>query len=447
LTTPVSRLLAEYIADTTYESISPELLEQFKKLLMDYYAVAIPGAETDVTKKVLEYLRTMDHGGDCTVIGSDVKMNPLNAAFVNGASAHALDFDDGHREGALHPGSVIFPTVFAVAEAHRQSNRDVILGAAIGYDVMIRISMGMHPYSVYRGFHNTAVAGVMGAAAAASKMLGLNREQALNALGLAGSFAGGLYAYVQNGANTKRIHPGKAARDGILCAELAARGLTGPHEVVEGPSGLLQTHAEQYDPEKIVQDLGRVNRMLGCYLNPYPSCRHAHGPIEAAKIIKAQAGNLSLADIRSIQVKTYAVAMKHTHKTYRNLLEIQMSIPCSVAAAFAFDHVSVDTLEPGVFGSHPMVPGLLEKMSIELDEEHENLYPKKNPVTVTVTMMDGKTYQAYVEDPLGAPDNPMSKAQIEEKLIANCAKIVGDSRCKELIRHIWSFETANRLVV
>src|SRR5690606_17344395 len=160
------------------------------------------------------------------------------------ANTHGLDFDDGTTQGSAHPSGAVFPAVLAAAEQHGATPRDVVLATAVGYDVMIRIAAAMHPTTARKGFHNTALAGVFGAAAAVPSLLKLDAAQAGHALGLAGSFAGGIRAYLDDGAEVKRIHPGKAARDGLVCAELAKRGITGPGRVLEARYGFANTHAD-----------------------------------------------------------------------------------------------------------------------------------------------------------------------------------------------------------
>jgi 2-methylcitrate dehydratase PrpD len=232
-----SRVIASHIANTGYATLPETTRHAFKRALLDHLTCAIAGASMPVSKSLLAYFLENDATRAATVIGSGARLSVPNAALVNGANTHGLDFDDGYTKGSCHPSGAIFPAVLALAESRRCSPHEIILAATIGYDVMARIAGAMHPESARRGYHNTALAGVFGATAAAASLLKLDTERALDALGLAGSFSAGLREYLDEGAEVKRIHPGKAARDGILCAEFAKRDITGPSKILEGPRG------------------------------------------------------------------------------------------------------------------------------------------------------------------------------------------------------------------
>ena len=237
MSTEITQRLAKFIVETNYDNLTNNVIHCCKRSLMDYLSVSIIGSQTEVPRKVMDYFIYNEEKRICSVIGHNYKLSAPNSAFVNGCSAHALDFDDGHRRGSIHVEAVVFPAVLAMAEQYQSDPKCIISAIAIAYDIAVRISMAMHPYALERGFHNTPVAGVFGAAAGAAKILNLNLRQTINALGLAGSFSSGLYAYMQNGADVKRLHPGKAARDGIICAELAKRDVTGPPRIFEGLNG------------------------------------------------------------------------------------------------------------------------------------------------------------------------------------------------------------------
>ena len=166
-----------------------------------------------------------------------------NAALVTGANVHGLDFDDGHTQWFGASGRRYLPAVLAAAQQRGSSAHEIICAVVAGYDVMCRIAAAMHPESARRGYHNTALAGVFGAAAGVSNLLRLDATQTLNALGLAGSFSAGIREYLDEGAEIKRIHPGKAARDGVICAEFARRGITGPSKCSRGATDFSPAHA------------------------------------------------------------------------------------------------------------------------------------------------------------------------------------------------------------
>lgn len=439
----VSDVLARYVSTLKYFDLPSQVVQDFKRALLDYLCSAVTGSQTEVSKGVLNYLKEIDHSPVASVIGSETRLSPLNAALANGTSTHALDFDDGHTQASFHPAGPNFPAVFAVAEQYRVDVRAVILAAVLAYDVSIRISAAIHPAATNRGFHNTAIAGVFGATAGVASLLKLDYAQTLNALGLAGSFAGGLFEFLGEGADIKRIHPGKAARDGILCAELAKRGITGPARVLEGRFGFFKAYADSVvDYDRLTINLGENFEISKVYFKPYPACRHLHAPIEGIKRLKQQR-KIRPEEIKKIEVGIYAVGARHAHKQCDKLLDAQMSIPCAVALALSYDDVTLQSFQPGYVDT-PEVKDLIEKVQVVVSEECERAYPAKRSAIVTVELEDSKL-TAKIENPLGEPDNPLTDVDLEKKFLSNCIPILGQNKCQRLIEAVWNFENLTSL--
>ena len=316
----VSSTLASHAASTTYAGLPDDVLPAFKRALLDFLACAIAGSTMPVSNAMLSYFEENDASRAATVLGSGRKLSASNAAFVNGANAHGLDFDDGYMQAAAHPGAAVFPAVLARAEQLGSSAQDVITAIVIGYDVMLRIGAAIHPVAAQRGFHNTAIAGVFGAAAGVANLAKLDSKQTLNALGLAGSFASGIREYLDEGAEVKRIHPGKAARDGLLCAEFAARGITGPSKVLEGRYGLFHTHVDdQVRWERLLDGLGTRYEIASIYFKPYPSCRGTHAFIEGIQGLRAQHG-FSPEQVAHVELGGNALSIHaHDYKHHENV--------------------------------------------------------------------------------------------------------------------------------
>src|SRR5687768_351856 len=172
-----SAKLAEHVARTRYEDLPADAVHAFKRALLDHVACALAGSSMPVSRALLSYYQETDASRAATVIGAEARLSAPNAALVNGANTHGLDFDDGTTHGSAHPSGAIFPAVLAAAEQHGADARGVILAATLGYDVMVRIAAAMHPVTAKRGFHNTPLAGVFGAAAAVARLLGLDAAQ------------------------------------------------------------------------------------------------------------------------------------------------------------------------------------------------------------------------------------------------------------------------------
>jgi 2-methylcitrate dehydratase PrpD len=435
-----SRRLAAHVATTRYEALLPEVVHAFKRALLDFMTCAVAGSAMPVSRALLSYYEESDATRSATVIGSGVKLSAPNAALVNGANVHGLDFDDGHTHGSAHPAGVIFPAVLAATEQHGADARAIVLATVLGYDVMLRIAAAMHPASARRGFHNTAIAGVFGSAAAVASLLKLDAQRCGHALGLAGSFAGGSREYLDEGAEVKRIHPGKAARDGLLCAEFARRGITGPSKILEGRYGFFHTHAgAEVKWTRFSDGLGQRFEIADIYFKPYPCCRHYHAIIDGICTLREQHG-FRAEDVAHVDLGIYAVGVNgHDHKHCDNLLDAQMSAPCAAALALVDGKVAASQFLPTSL-NRPEVQALMQRIDTRIDEECERIYPVRRSGAVHITLHDGRKVEIRVLDPKGEAANPMSDADLVSKFGANCEPIAGKARCEALLEQVWRFE-------
>lgn len=442
--TDATRVLARHVAATRFEDLNERAVHSFKRTLLDYLATALTGAQEPVSRAMLDYLASVDASRSAAVIGSGARLSAMNAALVNGTSTHALDFDDGHTNASAHPAGPNFPAVLAVAEQYGSNPRSVILAVVLGYDIMLRVSSAIHPASALRGWHNTPVTGVFGATAGVSKLIGNDEEQTLYAIGLAGSFAGGLFEFLGEGADIKRIHPGKAARDGVLCAELGRRRITGPMHVLEGKNGFFKAFVEnQVDWERLVRDLGSRYEIEDAYFKPYPCCRHLH-PIMDGIVSLKRKHRIDPAAVERIEAGSYAVGARHDHTSWQALLDAQMSMPCAAALALVEDDVTAPSFKPGRI-DRPEVQAMIPRVRVYTDEETDRLYPRRRGGVVTLVMKNGARLTERVLDPKGEGENLMSDADLERKFTSNCEPIVGADKCARLLEAVWRFERLDSL--
>ena len=432
--------LAEHVASARYEKLAEKTIHAFKRAFQDHLTCAIAGSAMPVSQALLGYFSDTDASRTATVVGTSAKLSAQNAALVNGANTHGLDFDDGHTNGSAHPSGAVFPAVLAAAEQYGSSPRDIVLAAVMGYDVMCRIAAAAHPATARRGWHNTAIAGVFGAAAAVSKLLGLNAEQTRNALGMAGSFSGGIREYLDEGAEIKRIHPGKAARDGLICAEFARRGITGPSKVLEGRYGFGNIHAYgEMKWDRLLVGLGDRYEIEYAYFKPYPCCRHYHSVIDGILGLREQHG-FTAADVKHIHIGIYAVGVNgHDHKHYDNLLDAQMSAPVAAALAVADGDIAAHRFLPESLG-RAEVQRLVQAADAAIDDECERIYPGRRSGVVRIDLADGRSMEARVLDPKGEGENPMTDEDLKRKFTVNCETIVGQPDCERLMDVIWNFD-------
>jgi 2-methylcitrate dehydratase PrpD len=434
--------MAEHIAAAQFQKLSAPVVHAAKRALLDFVTCAVSGSAMPVSRALLSYYEESDATRTATVIGSTVRLSAPNAALVNGANTHGLDFDDGHTHASAHPAGAVFPAILAAAEQHGSTPQDMLLAAVMGYDVMVRIAAAMHPGSAQRGWHNTAVGGVFGATAAVASLLKLNAKQARDALGLAASFAGGIREYLYDGAEVKRLHPGKAARDGLLCAEFARRGITGATEALEGRNGFYNVFVDgKVKWDRLFEGLGQRYEIESAYFKPYPCCRHYHSAVDGILALRAEHG-FNAADVKHLDIGLYAVGVKgHDHKHADNLLDAQMSAPCAAALAVVDGGIAAQNFLPDSL-ARPEVQRLIAVADARLDAECERIYPGRRSGAVRVTLNDGRALEARVLDPKGEGENPMSDADLEKKFMVNCKPLLGEDKCQRLRATVWQFENA-----
>ncbi len=416
-----AEILAAHVAGLRYDDLRPETRQAFRRVLVDYLASVLSGADMPTPKLMRDYLSSLEEKGVASVIGTEAKFSAPSAAMANGAAAHALDFDDGHTKASAHPGGVVLSAALAVAEQNGASGADVCVATVAGYELMLRVAMAMHPASAKRGWHNTAVAGVFGAVAASASLLKLDAEQTRNAIGLATSFAGGIREYLDDGAEVKRIHPGKAARDGVVCAGLAARGLTGAVDAFEGRHALLAVFVgDQGNPARLTENLGKRYEIEDAYFKPYPCCRHFHSVVDGVLALREEKG-IRPDDLEHLVIGLYAVGKQgHDHVHAGSLLEAQMSAP--FAAATALKHGAAGVADFGdTARADAEIGEMLKRIDVVLDEDCEAVYPTQRSGSIQMQLKSGEKLSAFIKDPKGEGENALSDDDLRAKLAGGVA--------------------------
>ncbi|UOF91152.1 MmgE/PrpD family protein [Fodinisporobacter ferrooxydans] len=430
----LTKILAEHVDMFHRIQLPSPVIHQVKRVLLDYLCAAVTGSQTEVSRLLYAYLLETEGEGEFRTIGFEKGLSKTNSAFLNGTNAHCLDFDDGHTQGSIHPGAVVIPAVLAAARHVKATPQQWIAAVVAGYDICLRISSAMHPASRNRGFHNTPVAGIFGAAAAASFLNGATVAQIQQAFGIAGSFCGGIFAFLGSGSEVKRLHPGQAARDGILAADLALRGMTGPDRVFEGKNGFFQAFAGgEFSTEHLLQNLASSFSIMEVYFKPYPCCRHLHAVVDAIQEIK-RLYPIQADQVAKIKIGVYQTAAAHHHKQCKNLLDAQMSLPYAAAAALLFDRIHVHVFQPQY--APERLWEICRATEIYVDEEADRIYPRKRSARVELEMVDGKRFRHFVDNPLGEPAKPMGDEQLAAKFIDNCTPILGEQEVKKILQDV-----------
>lgn len=402
-TVPIARDLAQFCVDIGRQPGIEQALERAETYALDTLAVTLCGSTAESSTCGVRALTAYGSGGPCVVLGSGHMLSCGQAALLNGLMAHALELDDDHRIAVLHPGAAIVPAAFAVAEASDATGRDFLLGILAGYEVACRLGEVFRGSLFYHGFHPTALCGAVGAAAAASVVLGLDRDQVVRALGIAGTQAAGLVEWRADGSWIKRLHPGMAAQSGVNSALLAREGFTGPETILEGEGGFLAAfgHDQTLDVDVLTRGLGVELHGTGTAIKPYPCCRFSHGAVDLA--LEAQRTGLTVSDIAAVEVRLYATNVLTYGHVPINAVDAQFNVPYHVACCLVQGSLGLSDFTPDAVRRAEILE-VAARITIVEDDELTRLYPEQYHTLLSIRRADGSELRLQSDCPSGDPE-------------------------------------------
>jgi 2-methylcitrate dehydratase PrpD len=413
--------LAEFATTLSYETVPPHVLEAAKLHLLDALGCGLAAHALEIAAEGRTAMAELGGEPQASVIGLDGALPAANAAFANAMLCHGLDFDDTHSDSVSHVSVVVCSAAIATGEAQGATGRELLTAIVGGNEVVTRIGMAASGAFHKRGFHPTAVCGIFGATAAAARLAGLTQDQATSALGIAGSMASGLFAYLDDATATKPIHPGWAAHGGILATRLAQHGAEGPPGVLEGRFGVFHAFVDtRVDLEPQLADLGERWETLRIAFKPYPACHFIHGSLGAT----ASLGSIDVDQIEEIVVTVPEAGVSlvlepaDAKVAPRTEYEGKFSLQYSTAAMLCHGRVGLSSYTTEALAD-PQVLELARKVRYET-REYES-YPAAFPGGVRIRLRDGRELEADFPHQFGAPENPMSREQVREKFRENAA--------------------------
>jgi 2-methylcitrate dehydratase PrpD len=334
---------------------------------------------------------------------------------------HGLDFDDTHSDSVSHVSTVVVPAALAVAETHGAGGRELLTAIVAGNEIVARIGMAAPGAFHERGFHPTAICGIFGATAAAARLSGLDAAPTASALGIAGSMASGLFAYLDDATATKPIHAAWAAHGALLAVRLAAHGAEGPPGVLEGRFGVFHAFVDRrIDLEPQLRDLGERWETPRIAFKPYPACHFIHGSLGATGSL----GTVDVDEIEEIVVTVPEAGVSlvlepaESKVSPRTEYEGKFSLQYSTAAMLVHGSVGLSSYTAEALAD-PRVLELARKVRYKT-KEYET-YPAAFPGGVRIVLRDGRVLDAEFPHQLGAPENPMSADQVRQKYRENAA--------------------------
>jgi 2-methylcitrate dehydratase PrpD len=415
----VAQTLADKIVTLKADRLPAATARKCEDLLIDVVGLCVTARNEDYVRSALA---ASDDNGSCTAIGHHRTLTASGAAFVNGTAAHGEDFDDTFEGGPVHAGAVIVPAVLAACEKYNFDGRAALIGIAVGTEVLCRLSLVV-PKAVHKaGFHPTAIFGAMGAAAGVGAALGLNARQVVDALGIAGSMAGGIIEYLAEGAWTKRLHAGWAAQSGIRAALLAQQGFVGPRTVFEGVHGLFHgfAHTADGDYEALTGDFGSRWVTDALAFKPYPCGTMAQPYIDCARRLASR--GVKAEDIDEILCE---VAEGTVHRLWEPLADKQrprngyaakFATPYLLATGFVHGGVGLGAFTETAIGDTKVLV-LAAKVKYAIDPG--NPYPTNYTGHIRATMKDGLIIEERQPHLRGGAREPMTRQDLTDKFALN----------------------------
>ena len=441
-------LITKNLVNLKYGDIPDEVVEHTKKQVLDILGVALGGSAKAGVKELAEIISDWGGKEESSIFCYGRKVPAPNAAQVNATMGHALDYDDT-GDGPTHPSVVIVPTTLAMAERKgKVSGRELITAVALGTDMMGRLGQAFRsgmktaPVSGHpgAGWHLTALYGYLAAAGVAGRIIGLDEERMLNALGIAYHQCAGNGQCVTEGALTKRMGPGFAARGGIVAALMAEKGITGAKESLEGEVGLFNLyHKGEYDPKPLTADLGKRFTGLNVTMKPYPCCKGTHSYVDVA-LAMVNKHKIKAEDIKEITVfcqddKYFLLHPLEKRSRPENPVDSQFSIPWAVAAVFTRGMAGIGEFTDEAIKSADILQ-MSAKVRIAVDK---NIGEKKGliPAKIGVTIKSGKTFIEQAEIPAAGLEKPLPFSAYERKF-RDCSAYAVKSRTDKQINKIIS---------
>jgi 2-methylcitrate dehydratase PrpD len=447
--TSPTRDLAAHLAALVSAPIDRVARRAAVRHLIDTVGAMVAGSGVQAVRAVEQaYDAAAVPPGPVALPGFARGFDALHAAYIGGTACHGLEVDDGYRPGSVHPGAVVVPAALALA-AVRPAPGDALLRAIVaGYEATCRIAAACHPRSRWRGFHNTGIAGVFGAAAASGVLLGFDAARMEAAFGAAASSAAGLFSFLAGG-EVKRLHPGHAAREGLLAALVTEAGLPAPPGVLELREGFFSAFAGgdtgAFDPRASdLTEAGGVGprsryAIADCYMKPHACCRHLHAAIDSVLAIMA-AEKLRPEDVHAVRIATYAVAASHAEVGWSAMATAQMSFPFAVATAVVRGRADLTDFDDAA-RRDPAVLAAARRVSVSVDPVHDADYPRLRAATVVLEASDGRRFEQYRPEPYGAAADPLSDPALEAKFLGLAAhRGVPAAESRAALARLWAAE-------
>jgi 2-methylcitrate dehydratase PrpD len=414
----ISKDLAHFAHGMSLADVPKSVHHKAKLLVLDTLGICISSAQLPFGHDILAMAQEWEQPGGAGLIGSDMKVAPHHAAFVNGVLGHGQDYDDTHTESVVHPSGALVPAMMACAERDGVDGARALLALILASEASIRLALPALNAFHLRGFHTTSVACTFGSALLSDLTRGAPQERTVEALGICGSFASGLLECVPAASSAKRLHAGWSGLCGIMASDLARTGFTGPASVIEGRLGVYNSmiRGETYDLGRITKGMGQEWEMLDIRPKLYPCCHYLQSFIECASVLRTREG-FKPEDVASISCEVAAGSVNMICTPWAIKIapetgyDARFSLPYSIAVMLVKGRAGAAEFEESQL-KDPDVARLMQKVDYAVNEEYS---VKDMPGAMTIHMRDGRSFRHEVPRVGGDSQNPFSYDAIMAK--------------------------------
>jgi 2-methylcitrate dehydratase PrpD len=431
--------LSAYIAGARAQQLPQSIVQRAKTHILDTLGAMISGSRLRPGQVAIDFVRAQGGPQEATVVATNLKAGPILAALANAMTAHADETDDAHFPTVTHPGSVILPAALAIAERDHCSGEDLITAVVLGYDVMCRLNKALdREWMSQRGIHAGSICSVFGAAAAAGRLLRLSQQHVRYALALAGTQASGINTWRQDPEHIDKAlcYSGAPARNGVTAALMAQAGFTASSTVFEGEENIFRAFSERPRPEELIKDLGSRYEISDTSIKKYPAGQPMQATLTGYFSLIKEHGLDGLQQVQKILVRlpdTQARTINDRHMP---------DVNCQYLLAVAMIDGKVDFQNSHDFARmhDPQVLELKKRVELRADPELTKNFPAVRSAIVEIFTTDGCHFDILVDRLPGAPYNPLSVEEVEEKFLSLSVPVLGERRSQSVMQAVRGLE-------
>lgn len=421
----ISEQLARFALDLHWRDLPGPVADKVKLLILDTVGVCVGSARLASGTAMLRQCEEWSGAGPCTLIGSGHRVMAQYAAFGNGALGHAQDYDDTHTESIVHPSCVLVPAALAAAERNGSTGKELATTLAAATEAVIRLALPAGGAINRRGFQASSSLGAFGSALMAARLAGFDHERSVQALGIAGSFSSGLMECVPASASSKQFQPGWGGFCGIMAADLASAGFTGPRTVFEGPLGYFAAflHGMPVSMADGIRDLGTTWELLNVRPKLYPCAHNVHAAIECAAALRrkgVQPDQIEAVLCEPPQGAVPMVCEPWPRKVEpRTGYDARFSLPYVIAVMLVTGRAGIDSYTDELANDR-VVRGIMARTSYRVNPSFQF---RDMPGRVSITLRDGSVLTHEVPAVRGDAANPIGQGELLAKFEANTAHL------------------------